>query len=77
MNPEDRKLLEAVHGLAVENRALAKKLVRAERWRWLGSVLKWVLVLGLAGWLYVKIEPFLRQVAELYQTLFPGLQLPF
>lgn len=72
MYEEERsKLIERIAQLSEENNRLLKKLVRAQNWATVWSVLKWTIVILLTLWGYYYLQPYLDQMLKLYQQLSP------
>lgn len=74
MSPEERKLLEELVVLTRDNQQILKELRRAARWRRVGWWTKWVIIIILSLGAYYYIEPWLKQLIEMYQSLLPGLE---
>lgn len=65
----ERALLEEAVELGRENKKLIQKLVRAHRWVQLASLLRWALIIAVAGGLYYYLQPFVDNLFEAYQTV--------
>lgn len=59
LDSEERKIL-------LENNKLLHKLVRAGRWATFFSILRWLVVLGVAAGTYYYLQPYLDQLLRVY-----------
>jgi hypothetical protein len=62
MEPELKKLLEKNLEVSQKTLSLIKKIRRDAWFSRVFNVVKWLVILGAAAWLYTEIEPIFQQI---------------
>lgn len=73
---DERKLLRETADLAQANHRILKKLLWAQRMSQLSSILRWLVILGLALGTYYYLQPFLEQATKVFQVFDLDLNIP-
>ena len=76
MTPEEKSLLERVHGLVEENNAMLHSIKRSSRISSMIRIAYWVIILGLSFGAYYLIQPYVTTMFSLYdqaQKSFSGI----
>ncbi len=66
---EIRSELKRIARVAEENNVLLHSIQRRARMSFMFMILKWVVVVGVAIGAFYYIQPFLEQIAAIYQQL--------
>lgn len=69
MSPEQEKLLEETYQLAKENNKMLRRVRGVQKRQALWSVLKIVVVIGLALGAFYYLEPYLNKILGLYNSI--------
>ena len=69
MSPEPEKLLEETYQLAKENNKMLRRVRGVQKRQALWSVLKIVVVIGLALGAFYYLEPYLNKILGLYNSI--------
>ncbi len=68
MSPEERELLERSVELAEENNKILRHMRRSLLWSRAMNILYWVLIIGSLIGAYYFLQPYIKQVLNLYNT---------
>jgi len=74
MDPEIEKLLREDLVLNKENNEMLKKLYNAHKWNRISSILKWVIVIGIALGTFYFIQPMFDQLFSVYGISFSDVE---
>jgi predicted MFS family arabinose efflux permease len=69
VSPEPEKLLEETYQLAKENNKMLRRVRGVQKRQALWSVLKIVVVIGLALGAFYYLEPYLNKILGLYNSI--------
>lgn len=66
MTPEEKKLLEEIHEVVLENNAILKKLRSISRLSTIWKIVYWTIIIGLTIWSYSLVQPYINQLFDVY-----------
>jgi len=67
MNPEERKLLQNTFNLAEENNKMLRKVRGIQKAQAFFSVLKWIVIIGVAIGAFYFLQPYIDNVLKFIQ----------
>jgi hypothetical protein len=67
MNPEERKLLQNTFNLAEENNRMLRKVRGVQKRQAVFSVLKWIVIIGVAVGAFYFLQPYIDNVLKFIQ----------
>ena len=80
MDAEEKRLLVETNKLAEKNYKLLKKLHKSMVWDRVWSIVRWIVIIGLAVGSFYFIQPYVDRVFDTYNAVFSedgeGLQSP-
>jgi len=74
MDKDDRELLEKTLSLAQENNVMLRSMRRSMRWSKILHATYWIVIIALSVGAYIFIEPYLKQLLEVYNVFNRDLQ---
>jgi len=69
MEWQDRDKIDELLELTRENNKILRSMHRRFVWGQIMTVLYWMIILGVAGWAYVYLQPYLQQYLNVYQNV--------
>lgn len=66
---ENNDLLNKTFELVEDNNKMLRKMRRAQTWSLIFTILKWLIITGLAVGIYYFFQPLLVQLSEIYSGL--------
>jgi predicted MFS family arabinose efflux permease len=69
MDPESKKLLEETFELEKENNKMLHKVRSVQKWSTIWSVLKIILIIGVAFGAFYFIEPYANKIVGVYDSV--------
>lgn len=69
MDTGDKDKLDELLELTRENNKILRAIHRKAIWGQVGTFIYWMFILGVVGWSYYYVQPYLNQYMNAYQTL--------
>jgi len=69
MDPELKRMLDENLELSRENNAMLRKLRNTQKWSKIWSLVKYLILAGVAFGAYKFLEPYLKNIADMMQQL--------
>ncbi len=74
VDPETKQMLAESLELARENNKLLRSLHRSQRWSLIATILRWVVIVGISVGAFYFVEPYLKNLLNIYTNTIPELQ---
>lgn len=69
MDPKDKELLERTLKISEENNKILKSMRRASRLGTAFRIFYWLVIIGIGLGSYYFVEPYLKQVMDIYSKI--------
>lgn len=74
MDPETKQMLAETLELSRENNKMLRSLRNSQRWASIMRVLYWVAIIGISIGAFYFVEPYLKNLLNIYTKTIPELQ---